>query len=142
MRTKLVLLVDDNSTDEELTIRALKKANVPLDVQVIRDGEDAVTWLDSNSAISLPDLVLIDLNLPKVNGFELIQRMRCDERMRLIPIVVVSSSTKTDDVATAYRLGCNAYVAKGVDYVKFSEMAKVLVEFWLAHNLAPEQEPV
>jgi two-component system, response regulator len=134
---KLVLLVEDNLTDEELTTRALKNSGIPLAIQVARDGEEALAAV-ANQPDRLPDLVLLDLKLPKISGLDVLKRLRTDDRTRALPVVVLSSSTKPEDVATAYRFGCNGYVSKGVDYLEFVQLAKVLAQYWLVHNVVPE----
>ena len=141
MEPKTILLIDDNRSDEELTVRALEKTGLNLKIQVARDGEEGLGFLRAGIG-HLPDLVLVDLKLPRVNGFEFLKRVRAGELARHLPIIVVSSSTKPEDVAEAYRLGCNAYVPKGVDYRAFAGMTKTLVEFWLVHNVVPVKEPV
>jgi two-component system response regulator len=137
MDTKIILLAEDNPSDEELTIRALKKSGLPIEVVVARDGEQALEHLSANPARPLPDLVLLDLNLPKISGLEVLNRLRSNSRTRPLPVIIVSSSTKQEDVEAAYRLGCNGYMTKGVDYLQFVESAKVLAQYWLAYNVPP-----
>jgi two-component system response regulator len=141
MDTKVILLVDDNPSDEELTTRALKNGGVPVSVLVARDGEEALRRLLLGEPGLLPDLVLLDLKLPKVNGLSVLQKLRADPRTQTLPVVVLSSSTKPEDVNAAYRSGCNGYIFKGVDYRHFVESAKITVQYWLVHNVAPP-EPV
>ena len=140
MDKKVILLAEDNSADEELTIRALKKSGVPLEVPVVRDGEQALGFLHSSESHTLPDLILLDLNLPKISGLEVLARVRANPRTRNLVVVIVSSSTKPEDVAAAYRLGCNGYLTKGVDYIQFVESARILAQYWLAHNVPPVQD--
>jgi two-component system response regulator len=135
--TKVILLVEDNSADEELTTRVLKNSGVPVTVRVARDGEEALTQLFSPQPSALPDLVLLDLKLPKVSGLDVLERLRADPRTRMLPVVVLTSSTKYEDIAAAYRLGCNGYLTKGVDYRQFVNSAKIAVQYWLVHNVAP-----
>jgi len=137
MDTKVILLVEDNHSDEELTTRALKNSGVPVSVLVARDGEEALAQLLSHDSSVLPDLVLLDLKLPKVSGLEVLERLRAAPRTRTLPVVVLTSSTKHEDVAAAYRLGCNGYITKGVDYRHFVDSAKIAVQYWLVHNVAP-----
>src|SRR5438552_7410277 len=113
METKVILLVEDNATDEVLTTRALQKSSVPVSVLVARDGEEALARLLSPEPATLPDLVLLDLKLPKVSGLDVLQRLRAAPRTRTLPVVVLTSSTKDEDVAAAYRSGCNGYLSKG-----------------------------
>ncbi len=140
MDTKIVLLAEDNSSDEELTIRALKRSGLALEILVVHDGLQALAHLFPAEPRPLPDLVLLDLNLPKISGFDVLARLRADPRTRNLVVLVVSSSTKPEDVATAYRMGCNGYVTKGVDYSKFVESAKILALYWLMHNVPPVHE--
>ena len=140
MEKKLVLLAEDNLADEELTIRALKKSGIPLEIVVAHDGDQVLSLLFLGEARRLPDLVLLDLKLPKVNGLDVLARMRAGVRTRSIPVVIVSSSTKTDDVEGAYQSGCNGYLAKGVDYHQFVESARILALYWLVYNVPPVQE--
>jgi two-component system response regulator len=140
MEVKAVLLVEDNSTDEELTVRALKKSGIAMDISVARDGEEALAHLLPNEPRPLPDLVLLDLKLPKVSGLDVLERLRANKHTQNLPVIVVSSSTKPEDVAAAYRLGCNGYMAKGVDYVQFVESAKTLAQYWLLYNVPPVRE--
>lgn len=140
METKFVLLVEDNSSDEELTIRALKKSEIPLEIRVARDGEQALGLLLATAPQPLPDLVLLDLKVPKVSGLDVLARVRANERTRNLPLVVLSSSTKAEDVAAAYSLGCSSYMTKGVDYLRFVESARILALYWLVYNVPPVQE--
>ena len=140
MQTKAILLVEDNSSDEELTIRALNKSGVPLEIRVARDGEQALALLLVNEPCPLPDLVLLDLKLPKLAGLDVLTRLRANERTRNLPVIVVSSSTKSEDVVAAYRTGCSGYMSKGVDYLQFVESAKILALYWLVHNVPPVPE--
>lgn len=142
METKVILLVEDNATDEVLTTRALQKSSVPVSVLVARDGEEALARLLSPEPATLPDLVLLDLKLPKVSGLDVLQRLRAAPRTRTLPVVVLTSSTKDEDVAAAYRSGCNGYLSKGIDYSRFVDAAKIAVLYWLVHNVAPREPPV
>ncbi|HYL75166.1 MAG TPA: response regulator [Bryobacteraceae bacterium] len=137
MQGKVILLVEDNRTDEELTTRALKNSGVPVSVKVARNGEDALALLLSAEAHTLPDLVLLDLKLMKGSGLHVLETLRAAPRTRTLPVVVLTSSTKHDDVTAAYRAGCNGYISKGVDYRQFVEAAKTAVQYWLVHNVAP-----
>jgi two-component system response regulator len=141
METKVILLVEDNSTDEVLTTRALKNCDIPVTVLVARDGEEALAQLLSHEPNTLPDLVLLDLKLPKVSGLAVLERLRADPRTKTLPVVVLTSSTKEDDVSEAYRLGCNGYLSKGVDYQHFVNCAKIAVHYWLIYNVPPK-DPV
>jgi len=139
MDTKIVLLAEDNPSDEEPTIRALKRGGLPIEVSVVRDGEQALAYLLDDDSRPLPDLLLLDLNLPKINGLDVLARIRSDERIRHLLVIIVSSSSKPEDVEAAYRLGCNGYLTKGVDYLRFVESAKILAQYWLIYNIPPVQ---
>ena len=137
---RALLLVDDNEDDELLTLDALRTSGVDQGIFVARDGVEALDWLFGHGAheerdISfMPDLVLLDLKLPKLNGLEVLARMRADERTRYIPTVVVSSSTQAEDIANSYRSGANSYIRKAVDFEKYSASMQCLCEYWLQHN--------
>lgn|SRR5487761_1293502 len=137
---RALLLVDDNEDDELLTIDALRSSGVRQGIFVVRDGAEALDWLfgsglhaDRDTSL-MPDLVLLDLKLPKLNGLEVLARMRSDNRTRYIPTIVVSSSTQLDDIASSYRNGANSYVRKAVDFEQYSHSMHSLCEFWLKHN--------
>jgi CheY-like chemotaxis protein len=131
-----MLLVEDSRTDEKLTIRAFKKHSVVNQVDVARDGEEAPAYL-LDSARPLPAVVLLDLKLPKVDGLEVLRRVRSDPRTRLIPVVVLTSSKEQEDVVRSYSLGANAYVRKPVDFTQFAEAAMTLGLFWCLLNEPP-----
>jgi two-component system response regulator len=134
----VILLVEDNPTDEKLTLRALKCCGVANDVLVVRDGAAALDHLlGASSAGSLPTVVLLDLNLPKVSGLEVLARVRAHPRTKLLPIVVLTTSGEEEDVLRGYTLGANAYVRKPVDFVQFAEAVKTLGLFWLLLNNPP-----
>jgi CheY-like chemotaxis protein len=133
---KIMLLVEDSRTDEKLTIRAFKKHAVVNHVDVARDGEEALAYL-FDRARPLPAVVLLDLKLPKVEGLEVLRRLRSDPRTRLIPVVVLTSSKEQEDVVRSYSLGANAYVRKPVDFTQFAEAAKTLGLFWCLLNETP-----
>jgi two-component system response regulator len=140
---KRVLLVEDNASDEKLTSLALKNCGVANEVTVVRDGAQALDYLfrigpfaDRDAAV-MPALVLLDLKLPKVDGLEVLRRMRADERTRLLPVVVLTASTEDADILHSYSLGANAYVSKPVEFSEFAEAAKTLAKFWLVLNERP-----
>jgi two-component system, response regulator len=138
MRTPTILLVEDNPDDEALTLRAFKKSNVRNEVVVKRDGAEALAYLfpqdgDGDSA-PYPALVLLDLNLPKVGGQEVLRRMHADPRTQLIPVVVLTSSKLEEDILDSYRSGANAYVRKPVQFSDFTEAVRALGVFWLLMN--------
>jgi two-component system response regulator len=136
-----ILLVEDNADDVALTMRALKSHNIPNDVIVAEDGVQALDLLlgtkDRPGMDELPAVVLLDLKLPKLNGLEVLQRIRADERTRLLPVVILTSSDEERDVMSGYSLGANSYVRKPVDFVEFSESAKQLGLYWLLMNRPP-----
>ena len=146
MESKVILLVEDNPRDEALTLRALKKSNIVNDVVVARDGVEALDYLFGTGAHAgrdtseMPQLVLLDLKLPKVDGLQVLQRMREDERTRRLPVVVFTSSSEEEDLINSYNLGANSYVRKPVDFEHFLEAAKQLGLYWLVLNLIAPNE--
>ncbi|MBS2040644.1 response regulator [bacterium] len=145
MSQNVILLVEDNPDDEELTIRALKKNNIGNTVVVARDGEAALNYLlgqgpyAGRDVLDLPQVVLLDLNLPKVNGLEVLRRVRADERTRLLPVVVLTSSREDEDMIKSYSSGANSYVRKPVDFAQFTEAVRTLGLFWLLLNEVPRR---
>ncbi|HTB59401.1 MAG TPA: response regulator [Polyangia bacterium] len=134
---KVILLVEDNASDEKLTVLAFKKCGISNEVVVVRDGADALDYIfgtgkhagrDPNA---LPTVILLDLNLPRIDGLEVLRRIRADQRTRLLPVVVLTASKEEEDVLQSYTLGANAYVRKPVEFVAFVEAAKTLGLFWL-----------
>lgn len=140
MSDKEILLVEDNPADEELTFRAFKKNNITNEVIVARDGEEALDYLFGTGTFAgrdihiMPQLVILDLKLPKIDGLEILRRIRADERTRTLPVVVLTSSKEEQDITTAYDLGTNAYVRKPVNFVEFTEAVRNLGMFWLLLN--------
>jgi two-component system, response regulator len=133
-----ILLVEDNPDDEKLTLRALKQSEIPNETVVARDGEEACDFLFEDGADKrMPDLVLLDLKLPKVGGLEILQRMRRDERTKSVPIVILTSSDEERDIMMSYNLGANSYIRKPVDYAQFIETVKLLGQYWLTANRKP-----
>jgi CheY-like chemotaxis protein len=145
VQTASILLIEDTADDERLALRALRMAPIAVHVEVLRDGEQAIEYLvgDANRHRP-PDLVLLDLKLPKVNGLEVLRAVRESPHIALLPVVVLTSSDERRDVAECYRLHANAYVRKAVDYSEYMENMKKLLEFWLSVNITPtlEREPV
>ena len=146
MESKVILLVEDNPRDEALTLRALKKSNIVNDVVVARDGVEALDYLFGTGAHAgrdtsdMPQLILLDLKLPKVDGMQVLRRMREDERTRRLPVVVFTSSSEEEDLINSYNLGANSYVRKPVDFEQFLEAAKQLGLYWLVLNLIAPNE--
>lgn len=137
--SKLILLVEDNGSDEKLTLAAFKKAGVEADIVVERDGAAALDYLFRDSS-RMPELVLLDLKLPKVDGLEVLRRLRADDRTKNLPIVVLTASKEDEDVARSYALGVNAYVRKPVDFSEFVRAAQAIGIVWLVLNEpAPER---
>jgi CheY-like chemotaxis protein len=140
---KVILLVEDNESDELLTVHALKKFHMANEIVVTRDGEDALDYLFGTGAYrgrdagAIPTVALLDLNLPKIGGLDVLRRIRADERTRRLPVVVLTSSNEEEDVINSYDLGANAYVRKPVDFGQFTEAAKTLGLFWLLLNEPP-----
>jgi CheY-like chemotaxis protein len=139
---KVILLVEDNRDDEELAIRALKKNNIPNAVVVARDGVQAIDYLFGNNgqagaAPTLPQVILLDLNLPKLNGLDVLRKIRSEQRTRFLPVVVLTSSKEEEDILNSYTLGANSYVRKPVDFAQFIEAVKTLGQFWLSLNEQP-----
>ncbi len=135
MSDKYVLLVEDNPDDVALTLRAFKKSNILNSVVVAKDGEEALERLFSSSP--LPQLVLLDLKLPKVDGLEVLRRLRQDERTRTLPVVILTSSKEEKDLIEGYSLGANSYIQKPVDFDQFVEATRQLSLYWLVLNVPP-----
>ena len=136
MNHKTILLVEENADDEALTLRALKKNNISNEVVVARDGVAALDYLSSNGK-SLPALVLLDLKLPKVDGLEVLRRLRAAPRTKMINVVILTSSKEEQDLLKSYDLGVNSYVRKPVDFEQFSEAVRQLGLYWLVLNEPP-----
>ncbi len=141
MKQGKILLVEDNPDDVALTIRALKSHNITNEVVVAQDGVKALDYLFGTDGTGGPDelpaVVLLDLKLPRVNGLEVLQRIRANKRTHLLPCVILTSSDEERDVIDGYKLGANSYVRKPVDFVEFTQAAKQLGLYWLLMNRAP-----
>jgi CheY-like chemotaxis protein len=137
----VILLVEDNPKDEALTLRAFKKGNIANDVVVARDGAEAVSYLfdprPDGRYNRLPQLILLDLKLPKLDGHEVLKRIRADERTRLLPVVILTTSVEDRDRLEGYRLGANSYVRKPVDFTEFAAAVTQLGLYWLVLNEDP-----
>jgi CheY-like chemotaxis protein len=145
VRRLTVLLVEDNPRDVRLTQRAFEQANVPHELRVVRDGDEALAYLHREGDYAAvdssprPDMILLDLNLPRMGGHEFMQRVRQDARFRQVPIVVLTTSGRPDDVRQAYDDGANAYLLKPVEFSRFTEVIGHLASFWLETvELPPE----
>ena len=137
-----ILLVEDNPDDVELTLHALKKNNIINPVEIVRDGEEAIDYLFytgkySDSTHLLPGLILLDLKLPKVDGIEILKRLKRNGKYKLIPVVVLTSSREERDLIESYNLGVNSYIRKPVDFDQFVETVKLVGFYWLIINEAP-----
>lgn len=143
MREKMILLVEDNADDEDLTIRALRKNNIANEIVVARDGAEALDFLfgrgkhGGRDTKELPEVVLLDLKLPKVDGLEVLRQLRSEELTRRLPVVILTSSAEDGDRMRGYNLGANSYVRKPVDFVEFSEGVRQLGLYWLVLNVPP-----
>lgn len=141
-----ILLVEDNPADAELTLRALKKNNVTNRVEVIRDGAEAMEYLQAagryanRSTPSLPKVILLDLKLPFLSGIEVLRRCKADEQLRRIPIVILTSSREEPDIRTCYNLGVNSYIVKPVDFQQFTDAVRQAGLYWLLLNEPPSVE--
>ena len=149
MANEIILLVEDNPDDEALTLRALKKNNILNEVAVVRDGAEALDYLFGTGAYRgrdrhpqseypvNPPVVLLDLKLPKVDGLEVLRRVRADPRTRSLPVVMLTTSSEDRDLLDAYNLGVNSYIRKPVDFVQFTAAVGQLGLYWLVLNEAP-----
>ena len=140
MLTKLILLVEDNPDDEILTLRALRKASVANRIEIVRDGAEALDYVFGSGKYAgrdlsdTPQLILLDLKLPKVSGLQVLERIRADERTKRIPVVILTSSTEPVDIQAGYDLHVNSFVSKPVNFQDFSEVVHRLGFYWLLVN--------
>jgi two-component system, response regulator len=141
--TKIILLVEDNPDDEELTLLAFKKSNIANEVFVARDGAEALDFLFGTGTYAgrdlsvMPAVTLLDLKLPKVDGLEVLKRLRAHERTRRLPVVILTSSREQQDIVESYNFGANSYICKPVDFAQFMEATKQLGLYWLVLNEPP-----
>jgi two-component system response regulator len=133
-----ILLIEDNHDDAELTIRALKKKNLANQLRHIDDGEEALRYLFDSAVDRFPKLILLDLKMPKVDGIEILRRIKQDKSKRIIPVVVLTSSKEEKDIVESYNLGVNAYIVKPVEFDKFMDAIIQLGLFWLLLNQPPK----
>lgn len=142
MSDKVILLVEDNPDDEALTLRALKKNNIQNDVVVARDGVEALDYLFGTGQYAgrdtsvLPSVTLLDLKLPKIDGLEVLKKIRADDRTKIMPVVILTSSKEEQDLINGYKLGANSYIRKPVDFSQFIEAVRQLGLYWLLLNEA------
>ena len=145
--SKTILLVEDNPDDAKLTLRAIKRNNMLNPIVVARDGVEALDILFARGAYAeragkpLPALIILDLNLPRLDGLGVLKAIRGDERTRLIPVVILTSSKEEQDVVHSYSLGANSYVRKPVDFAEFQEAVRLLGIYWLMTNQSPPERP-
>lgn len=143
MSEKTILLVEDNEDDEELAMLAFQRCRVANEMAVVRDGQEALDYIfgtEANAgqdAKELPQLILLDLKLPKVEGLEVLRRLRSDPRTRRLPVVILTSSREEEDMITSYNLGANSYVRKPVEFARFAEAIHQLQMYWLVLNESP-----
>ena len=143
MNTKHILLVEDNPDDVDLTMRALAKSHVANSVDVAADGVEALEYLSATGKFAgrdpgvLPQVVLLDLKMPRLDGLEVLRRIRGDERTRLLPVVILTTSSEERDKVESYKLGANSYIRKPVDFAQFAESVRQLGLYWLVLNEAP-----
>lgn len=143
MMNKSIMLVEDNADDEALTLRALRRNNIQNDVVVARDGVEALDYLFGTGAFVgrdiriKPVVILLDLKLPKIDGLEVLRRLRADARTQFIPVVVLTSSKEEQDLISSYSFGCNSYIRKPVDFIQFVEAVRQLGLYWLVLNEVP-----
>ena len=146
LESKMILLVEDNADDEELTLRALKKNHIGNKVFIVRDGAEALDFLFCTGIYAdrdpheMPQVTLLDLKLPKVDGLEVLRRIRADPRTHTLPVVILTSSNEEKDVVDGYKLGANSYVRKPVDFNEFLEAARQLGLYWLVLNNLPPRK--
>ncbi|MGC1396269.1 MAG: response regulator [Coleofasciculaceae cyanobacterium] len=142
-KTVLILLIEDNPDDEELTLLAFEQSRIVTEVVVARDGVEALDYLfgtgkfASRNTDNLPALVLLDLQLPRINGIEVLERMRADNRTKYIPVVILTTSNEQQDLLNSYKLGCNSYIRKPVDFDQFQTAVQQLGMYWLLLNEPP-----
>jgi two-component system response regulator len=140
---RAVLLVEDSESDEKLTLRAFKKSNLAHDIVIVRDGAETLEYLfgtgkyEGRDTSSLPAVVLLDLNLPRIEGLEVLRRIRADERTKFLPVVILTASKEDEDRLRGYEVGANAYVRKPVSFAEFVEAIRTLGVFWLVMNEVP-----
>ena len=143
LNNKKILLVEDNSDDIELTLRAFRKNNIMNEIIVKRDGAEALDFFFGKDGVAdkgnngLPTVVLLDLKLPKIDGLEVLKKLRADERTKLVPVVILTSSKEQKDLVDGYKLGCNSYIRKPVDFNQFAEAVRQVGLYWLILNEAP-----
>lgn len=140
---KTILLVEDNEADAQLTVRALKKSNILNDLTTVRDGAEALDYLlcqgryTNRDASAMPAVVLLDLKLPKLSGIEVLRSLRSNEKTKLLPVVILTSSKEDQDLINGYKFGANSYIRKPVDFIQFTQAVQQLGLYWLILNEPP-----
>jgi two-component system response regulator len=148
IRGRLILLVEDNPNDVKLTMRAFEKSNVSNEIVVVGDGEEAIEYLFATGRHAgrdlkvMPEVILLDMKLPKIDGLGVLKRLRADERTRRLPVVVLTSSKEEKDVTSSYNLGANSFVRKPVDFAEFIDAARHLGLYWLVMNESPPRTEI
>ena len=143
MSDKMILLVEDNPDDEELTLRALRNAKIANEIVVVRDGSAALDFMfgqgeyAGRNLAKMPAVVLLDIKLPKLSGLEVLERLRADARTKIVPVVMLTSSSEDEDMIRSYRLGANSYVRKPVEFAAFAQAVSQLGLYWALLNQAP-----
>lgn len=136
-----ILLVEDNPLDIDLTLRAFKKQKLTNPVKIARDGEEAISWIASwETGETLPLLILLDLKLPKIGGLEVLRQFKNHPEIKLIPVIILTSSSQDKDITTAYEYGANSYIVKPVDFDKFVKVATEIEMYWLGTTLLPRKQ--
>ena len=142
-RDQVILLVEDNPDDEALTLRAFKKNNITNEVVVMHDGVQALDYLfcrgnyADRDPHTLPQIMLLDLKLPRIDGLEVLKQIRSHEKTKLLPVIILTSSKEEKDIIESYKLGANSYIRKPVDYTQFAQAIKHLGLYWLILNIYP-----
>lgn len=146
MKPKTILLVEDNPDEEELALRALRKSGVNTGVKVVRDGQEALDYLfceglyQGRDIANTPEVIFLDIKLPKLNGLDVLRKIRADQRSQLIPVVLLTSSDEESDMVAGYSCGANSYIKKPFDFNEFVEQIKVLGKYWLGINRTPQTQ--
>jgi CheY-like chemotaxis protein len=143
IRSRIILLVEDNPNDVKLTMHAFEQSNISIEIVVVGDGEEAIDYLFATGRHArrdpkvMPEVILLDMKLPKIDGLGVLRRLRADERTRRLPVVILTSSKEEKDVTSSYNLGANSFVRKPVDYDQFIDAARHLSLYWLVMNEPP-----
>lgn len=136
--SKKILLVEDTPEDAELTLLAFKRKKIPIKIDVVKDGVEALDYLlNENKKFILPDIVLMDLKLPKIDGVEVLKKIRENKLTKLLPVIILTSSKEEKDILNCYKHGANSYICKSIDFEKFSNIIEVFGEYWFNINELP-----